>query len=80
MEGYQWGGRGERIGEKIKGIRSINSRYKIDEGVKNITGNVEDKELMCTTHGHELRRRECQWEGRCKAEGNKRGKWITVIV
>ena len=24
-------------------------------GVKNSTGNVEAKELICTTHGHELR-------------------------
>ena len=26
MEGYQWGGEGGRMGEKVKGIRSINSR------------------------------------------------------
>ena len=32
MEGYQQeGGRGE-MGEKVKGIRSINGRYKIDRG------------------------------------------------
>ena len=30
MEGYQQGGGGMRIGEKVKGIRSINGRYKID--------------------------------------------------
>ena len=30
MEGYQQGGGGERIGEKIQGIRSINGRYKIN--------------------------------------------------
>ena len=29
MEGYQWGGRGGRMGEKVKGIKSINGRYKI---------------------------------------------------
>ena len=32
MEGYQWGERGERMGEKVQGIRSINGRYKIDWG------------------------------------------------
>ena len=32
MEGYQWGGGGARMGKKIQGIISINSRYKIDRG------------------------------------------------
>ena len=32
MEGYQWGGEGGRMGEKVQGIRSINGRYKIDRG------------------------------------------------
>ena len=32
MEGYQWGGRGERMKENVQGIRSINGRYKIDRG------------------------------------------------
>ena len=32
MEGYRWGGEGERMGEKVQGIRSINGRYKIDRG------------------------------------------------
>ena len=31
-EGYQWGGGGGRMGEKVQGIRSINGRYKIDRG------------------------------------------------
>ena len=31
MEGYRWGGGGERMGEKVQGIRSINGRYKIDK-------------------------------------------------
>ena len=52
MEGYQLGGVGERVGEKVQGIRSINSRYKIR--VKNSTGNVEAKEPISMTHGHEL--------------------------
>ena len=32
MGGYQWGGGGERMGEKVQGIRSMNSRYKIGGG------------------------------------------------
>ena len=32
MEGYQWGRGAGEVGEKIQGIRSINSRYKIDRG------------------------------------------------
>ena len=30
MEGYQQGGAGERIREKVQGIRSIIGRHKID--------------------------------------------------
>ena len=29
MEGYQQGGGGSRMGEKVQGIRSKNGRYKI---------------------------------------------------
>ena len=32
MEGYQWGGGGREMEEKIQGIRSINGRDKIDRG------------------------------------------------
>ena len=28
MEGYQWGGGGRRMGEKVQRIKSINGRYK----------------------------------------------------
>ena len=30
MEGYHWERIGGRRGEKVRGIRSINGRYKID--------------------------------------------------
>ena len=51
-------GRGrERMGEKIQGLRSINGRYETDEDVKASTGNAEAKQLICMTHGHELRGR-----------------------
>ena len=49
MEGYQWGGGQGKMGEKVQGIRSVHGRHKIDRG------NGEAKELICTTHGHELR-------------------------
>ena len=32
MEGYQWGGGGKRMVEKVQGIRSINGKYKTDRG------------------------------------------------
>ena len=32
MEGYQQGGRGVGMGEKVQRIRSVNGRYKIDRG------------------------------------------------
>ena len=45
------------------------------EGKKSI-GNVEAKELICVTHGNELKGRECGWEAVCRAEGNKgEKKW-----
>ena len=48
-------GKGEKWG-KVQGIRSINDGYKTDRGeVKDRMGNEEAKELICMTHGHELR-------------------------
>ena len=37
-------------------------------------GNVEAKELIYMTHGHELRVGGCGWEGASRAEWNKGGK------
>ena len=54
--GFQSGRGKGSIGEKVQGIRSINVRYKTDGGwVKNSIGNGEAKELICMTHGQELR-------------------------
>ena len=58
----EWGG-------KAQGVRSITGRYKVDGEVKNSIGNVEAKELMCMTHGHELRGRECWREGKVQSGG-----------
>ena len=42
-------------GEKVQRINSINDRWKIDRGrVRISVGNVEAKELISMTHGHEL--------------------------
>ena len=45
---------------------------------KNSVGNVEAKELISMTHGHEVRGEAaggCGWEGVCRAEGSEGGKW-----
>ena len=45
---------GER-GGKVQRISSIDDRWKIDRRKgKNSVGNVEAKELISMTHGHEL--------------------------
>ena len=41
MDGYQQGWGGGRMGEKVQGIRSINSRYKIDWGRLRIIWEIE---------------------------------------
>ena len=66
MKGYQWGEEG-RIGEMVQRIRSIIGRFKIDWG-------METKELICTTHGHELRWGAVLVVGGCRTEGNTREK------
>ena len=38
-------------------------------------GNGEAKELICMTHGHELRWGEYGCEVGCRAEGTNGGKW-----
>ena len=49
-------GKGRNSGENVQGRQSIISRHKIDgERLKNGIGNRVLKELICTTHGHELR-------------------------
>ena len=68
-------GRGwKREGGKVQGISSINGRYKIDKEVKNSMGNVEAKELICTTHGYELRGWNAGGMGVTGREGIKGGE------
>ena len=51
----RWEGEREN-GGKGTGIKKHNCGYKIGE-VKNSIGNGEAKEVICMTHGHELRGR-----------------------
>ena len=43
--------------------------------VKNSIRNVEAKDIICTTHGNELKGRNAGGRGVCRVEGNKGGKW-----
>ena len=45
---------GGEMGGKVQRINSIDGRWKIDRGGKNSLGNVQAKELISMTHGHEL--------------------------
>ena len=55
MKGYQQGSEGGEVG---KGTENKQHKWQVEnrqgEG-KNSVGNVEAKELICMTHGHELR-------------------------
>ena len=58
MEGYQQGG-GEGGEDWGKGTGNKKHKWQVQNRqgqFKNSIGNGEAKELMCTTHGHELRR------------------------
>ena len=80
VKGYQWGGGEKKIGEKIQGIRSIIGRYKIDRGeLKSNVGNGEAKELICTTHGHELSRGKCYMEEGYRAKEEKGEKKMRYL-
>ena len=54
MEGNQQGGEGGRMG---KGTGNKKHKWQVQNRqgeIKNSMGNVEAKELICMTHGHEL--------------------------
>ena len=70
ISGEGWG----ENGEKVQRIRSINGRYKIEGEIKNIIGNGEARELICTTLGHELRGRNAGGRGCAGQKGIKGGK------
>ena len=59
-------------GEWGKGTGNKKHNWQIQNRqgeIKNSIGNGEAKELICITHGHELRE-ECMWGGD-RVEGNK---------
>ena len=77
-----WEGQGEN-GEKVTGIKKHNLYIQNRQGdVKNNIENGEAKELICMTHGHELRAEGSWREGRYQAEGGKGEKIVgtTVII
>ena len=64
-------GRGEQ-GQNDAGIKKHNLYIQNRQGdVKNNIENGEAKELICMTHGHELRREDCWREEGCQVEGGK---------
>ena len=65
------------MGGKVQGIRSISGRHKIDRGrLRTVWEMEKPKNLICTTHGHELKWGGMLVGGECRAEGNKgRKKW-----
>ena len=73
MEGYQLGGRWERIGDKVQGLRSTNRQLQSSHGdVKCSRGSEVAKELTGMTQGQERWCGGCLRE--CWVEGDKRGK------
>ena len=79
MEGYQWGEERENGGKGTEN-KKHNCQVQNRQGdVKNSTGNREATELICTTHGHELR----GWGsagGTARQRGEKQEKKIGTIV
>ena len=73
MQGYQWGG-GEENGRKGTGNKKYNQQVQNRQGDVKNRGNGEAKELICATHGHELRK-DCWREWGYQAE---RDKWKKV--
>ena len=55
MEGYQWGEDRRRMGGEGTGNKKHKWQVQTRQGeVKNSIGNVDAKELICITYGHEL--------------------------
>ena len=79
MRVFSWEGEGEEYGEMVQGIRSIICRYKIGE-IKNSMGNEEAKELICMTHGHELRWGNAGGRGCAGRRGRKGRKNGTTVI
>ena len=69
-------GKEENGGKKMQVLRSTNWQVQNrQEDVKNSVGNQEAKELICRTHGHELRGRLLEGMGVGGRGGKKGGNW-----
>ena len=80
MEGYQQGVGGEGGG---KGTENQQHKRQVENRQgesKNIIGNVEAKELICMTHGHELWGGNVGGRGWAVWSGVKGENGTTVIV
>ena len=71
MEGYQRGSGWERGGKCTWNKQHTWQVKDRQREVKNSIGNVEAKELIWMTHGHELKRGECMWEEVLRVEWKK---------
>ena len=74
MEGYQqgsWKGVEEGTENKQHKLQVENRQGE----VKNSMGNVEGKELICMTHGHELKGGNVGERGCAGQRGIEGGKW-----
>ena len=64
-------------GQGGKGTENKQHKWQVEnrqEEVKNSIGNVESKELICMTQGHELQ--GGMWEGGvCRMEWSEGGEW-----
>ena len=79
MEGYQWGGGGERGGKDAR-IKKHNWQVQNRQGdVKKSIGNGDAKEHKGMPHGHELKERDGWREGGTRERG-QRGKNGTTII
>ena len=70
------------MGEKVQGIRSIFCRYKIDRVALRIVEEMEKpKDLICMTHGHELREGQGNAGGRgVQGRGDYSGENRTTVT
>ena len=81
MEEYQLEGEGDQCRGNVHGLRSTNWYIQNRQGdVKNSIGNGITKEIICITHGHELREEFLEGMGVPGGGGQKGKIGITVIA
>ena len=80
FEGLSAGSGKVKNGGKSIGINIIGQVQNRHGDIKNSIGNGEAKELICTTHRHELREVDHWREGEYQEEGDKGGKIGTTVI